>query len=99
MVQRSLSRKVKVGLGFKSGLERKGTKVSETQNWYVHYFQNGDPQLERNRQLATMYDALRAACSLRQRHAVQHVGGPNGEKYDLVAIKKWCVENSKLVGG
>jgi hypothetical protein len=46
-----------------------------------------------------MYDALMAACSLRQRHAVQYVGGPNGEKYDLDAIEKWCAENSKLVGG
>ena len=73
--------------------------MSEAQNWNVHYLQNGDPQLERTRLLASMYDALRAACTLRQRHTVQYVGGPNGEKYDLVAIEKWCVENSKLVGG
>jgi hypothetical protein len=32
---------------------------------------------------------------LRQRHTVQYVGGPNGEKFDSDAIVKWCAENVK----
>jgi hypothetical protein len=42
-----------------------------------------------------MHDALKAACALRQRHTVQYVGGPNGEKFELDAIIKWCAENVK----
>jgi hypothetical protein len=69
--------------------------MSEAQNWNVHYFRNGDPQLERTRLLSSMYDALRAAWALRQRHTVQYVRGPNGEKFELDAIMKWCAENVK----
>jgi hypothetical protein len=70
--------------------------MSEAQNWKVHYFHNGDPQQERARLLSSMHDALTAACALRQRHAVQYVGGPNGEEFDSDAIVKWCAENAKL---
>ena len=69
--------------------------MSEARHWIVHYLQNGDPRLERTRLLSSMYDALTAACALRQRHTVQYVGGPNGEKFDSDAIVKWCAENVK----
>jgi hypothetical protein len=69
--------------------------MTEARNWNVHYLQNGDPQQERTRLLASMHDALIAACALRQRHTVQYVGGPNGEKFDSDAIVKWCAENVK----
>ena len=71
------------------------TKMSEARNWFVHYLQNGNPQLERTRLLSSMFDALIAACALRQRHTVQYVGGPNGEKFDADAIVKWCAENAQ----
>jgi hypothetical protein len=67
--------------------------MSETQNWNVRYLQYGDAQQERTRLLSSMHDALMAACALRQRHTVQYVGGPNGEKFDADAIVKWCAEN------
>jgi hypothetical protein len=73
--------------------------MSEAQNWNGHYFQNGDPQQERTRLLSSMDDAFMAACALRQRHTVQYVGGPNGEKFDSDAIVKWCAENAKLWAG
>jgi hypothetical protein len=69
--------------------------MSETQHWKVHYLHNSDPQQERTRLLSSMHDALTAACALRQRHTVQYVGGPNGEKFDSDAIVKWCAENVK----
>jgi hypothetical protein len=69
--------------------------MSEALNWNVHYLQNGDPKLERTRLLSSMHDALTAACALRQRHTVQYVGGPNGEKFDSDAIVNWCAENVK----
>jgi hypothetical protein len=69
--------------------------MPEAPNWNVHYLQNGDPQQERTRLLASMYDALTAACALRQRHTVQYVTGPNGEKFDSEAIVNWCAENAK----
>jgi len=69
--------------------------MSEAQNWNVHYFRDGDPQLERTRLLSSMHDALIAACALRQRHTVQNVEGPNGQKFDSDAIVKWCAENVK----
>ena len=69
--------------------------MTKAPNWNVHYLQNGDPQLERTRLLSSMGDALRAACALRQRHTIQYVGGPNGEKFDSDAIVKWCAENVK----
>ena len=69
--------------------------MSEAQNWNVHYLQNGDPKLERTRPLSSRHDALVAACALRQRHTVQYVGGPNGEKFDSDAIENWCAENAK----
>jgi hypothetical protein len=71
--------------------------MSEAQHWHVHYLQNGDPQVERTRLLPSMYDALTAACALRQRHTVQYVGGPNGERYETDAIVKWCAENAKWI--
>jgi hypothetical protein len=69
--------------------------MSETQYWNVHYLHNGDPHQERTRLLSSMHDALSAACALRQRHTVQYVGGPNGEKFDSDAIVTWCAENVK----
>ena len=69
--------------------------MTEAPNWNVHYLQNGDAQLERTRPLASMYDALMAACTLRKRHTVQYVAGPNGEKFDFDAIVNWCAENVK----
>ena len=69
--------------------------MSETRHWIVHYLQNGAPQQERTRLLSSMNDALIAACALRQRHTVQYVGGPSGEKFDSDAIVKWCAENVK----
>jgi len=69
--------------------------MDEAQYWNVHHLQNGDPQAERTRLLSSMHDALKAACALRQRHTVQYVGGPNGEKFELDAIIKWCAENVK----
>ena len=71
----------------------KGKKMSETQNWKVRYLQKDDPRVERSRLLSSMYDALIAACALRQRHTVQYVGGPNGEKFDSDAIVRWGAEN------
>jgi hypothetical protein len=72
-----------------------GQKMSEAQTWNVHYFQHGDPQQERTRLLSSMHNALTAACALCQRHAVQYVAGPKGEKFDSDAIMKWCAENVK----
>ena len=69
--------------------------MSEAQNWNVRYLHNGDPTQERTRLLSSMHDALVAACALRQRHAVQYVEGPNGEKFDSEVIEKWCAENVK----
>ena len=69
--------------------------MSEEPNWNVRYLQNGDPLLERTRLLSSRHDALIAACALRQRHKVQYVVGPNGEKFDSDAIEKWCAENVK----
>ena len=69
--------------------------MTKSQNWNVHYLQNGDPQMERTRPLASMYDALIAACALRQRHTVRYVAGPNGEKFDTDALVEWCAENVK----
>jgi hypothetical protein len=69
--------------------------MTEARNWNVHYLQNGDPQQERTRLLASMDDALIAACALRQRHTVRYVVGPNGEKFDSDAIVKWCADNGK----
>jgi hypothetical protein len=69
--------------------------MGEAQNWNVHYLQNGNPQQERTRLLASMYDALIAACALRRWHTVQYVTGPNGEKFDSEAIVNWCAENAK----
>ena len=67
--------------------------MSEAPSWNVRYLQNGDPKLERTRLLPSMSDALLAACALRKRHSVQHVGGPNGEKFNSDAIVQWCAEN------
>jgi hypothetical protein len=67
--------------------------MTEAQNWNVRYLQNGDPKLERNRLLSSRNDALAAACALRQRHTVQYVAGPNGEKFDSDAVAQWCAEN------
>jgi hypothetical protein len=67
--------------------------MSEARHWNVCYLQNGDPLKERTRLLSSMHDALTAACALRQRHTVQYVGGPNGEKFDSEAIAQWCSEN------
>ena len=69
--------------------------MSEAQSWNVRYLQNGDPRLERTRRLPSRDDALMAACSLRRRHTVQYVGGPNGEKFLSDAIVNWCAENVK----
>ena len=69
--------------------------MSETQLWSVHYLHNSDPRQERTRLLSSMHDALTAACALRQRHAIQYVEGPNGEKFDSDVIEKWCAENVK----
>jgi hypothetical protein len=69
--------------------------MSEAQSWNVLYLQNGDPRLERTRRLSSRDDALMAACALRQRHTVQYVGGPNGEKFDSDAIVNWCAQNAK----
>jgi hypothetical protein len=70
--------------------------MSQAPNWAVRYLQNGDPQQERTRLLSTMHDALTAAAALRQRHTVQYVGGPNGEKFNSDAIVQWCAERSRL---
>jgi len=67
--------------------------MSEAQNWHVHYLQNGDAQLERTRLLSSKNDALVAACALRKRHTVQYVRGPNGERFDVDWIMKWCAQN------
>jgi hypothetical protein len=67
--------------------------MSETQHWNVCYLQKGDPKMERTRPLASMHDALTAACALRGRHTVQYVEGPQGEKFDSDAIGQWCAEN------
>jgi hypothetical protein len=67
--------------------------MSEAQSWIVRYLQNGDPKIERTRLLSSRHDALVAACSLRQRHAVQYVEGPNGEKLGSDWIMKWCAQN------
>jgi hypothetical protein len=69
--------------------------MTEAENWKVYYLQNGDPQPGRTRPLASMYDALTAACALGRRHTVQYVEGPNGVKFDSDAIVKWCAENGK----
>ena len=69
--------------------------MTEAQHWNVRYLQNGDPLKERTRLLSSMHDALTAACALRQRHTVQYVVGPNGEKFDSEAIVQWCVENAE----
>ena len=44
--------------------------------------------------LASMHDALTAACALSRRHTVQYVAGPNGAKFGSDAIVKWCAENT-----
>jgi len=69
--------------------------MNQAGNWKIHYLQNGDAQLERTRLVASMYDALIAACTLRQRHTIQHVSGPNGARFDAGAIEDWCAENVK----
>jgi hypothetical protein len=69
--------------------------MGEAQNWSVRYLQKGDPKLERTRLLPSRQDALVAACALRQRHMVQYVEGPKGEKLDSDWIVKWCEQNSK----
>jgi hypothetical protein len=71
-------------------------EMSETQHWNVHYLHNSAPQQRRTRLLSSMHDALTAACALRLRHAVQYVGGPNGEKFDSDAIEKWCEEHEVM---
>jgi len=67
--------------------------MSEAQNWIVCYLQKGDRQQERTRQLSSRHDALIAACSLRKRHTVQYVEGPNGETFDADWVMKWCAQN------
>ncbi len=67
--------------------------MSEAQHWKVRYLQNGDLKMERTRLLSSRHDALVAACALRQRHAIQYVEGPNGEKLDSDWIMKWCAQN------
>jgi hypothetical protein len=69
--------------------------MTNAPNWKVHYLQNGDPDLQRSRPLASMNDALMAACALRRRHVVQFVAGPNGEKFDSDAIVEWYADNVK----
>jgi hypothetical protein len=69
--------------------------MNEAQNWNVRYLQKGDPKLERTRLLPSRHDALIAACALRQRHTVQFVEGPKGEKFDSDWIMKWCAQNEK----
>jgi hypothetical protein len=68
--------------------------MSEAQHWNVHYLQNGDPQQARTRPLSSRHDAMIAAWALRQRHTVQYVEGPNGEKFDADWIMKWCAQNA-----
>ena len=60
-------------------------------SWTAHYF---DPRLNRvavSRVFASKEDALRQACDLMLRKCVvRFVTGPNEERFDAVAITKWC---------
>ena len=42
-------------------------------------------------EISTQEEAMQKACNLiQQGHVVSHVAGPNGERIDIVDIRKWC---------
>ena len=59
--------------------------------WVVHYWDEINNRNISSSEVSTQEDAMQNACNLMQHgHVVSHVAGPNGERIDIVDIRKWC---------
>ena len=63
----------------------------EQMAWVVHYWDEINNRNISSSEISTQEDAMQKACNLMQQgHVVSHVAGPNGERIDIVDIRKWC---------
>jgi hypothetical protein len=63
--------------------------------WFVHYWNEIDNRNIRTSEISAQEDAMRKACSLvHEGHVVSHIVGPNGQRIDIVDIRKCCAAHA-----
>ena len=59
--------------------------------WFVHYWDEIDKRNVCSDATSEQQGAMRKACCLmREGRVVSHVAGPNGERIDIIDLRKWC---------
>jgi hypothetical protein len=59
--------------------------------WFVHYWDEINNRNIRSSEISSQEDAMRKACSfINEGYVVSHVAGANGERVDIMDIRKWC---------
>ena len=59
--------------------------------WSVHYWDKIDKRNVCSDSTNEQQGAMRKACCLmRAGRVVSHVAGPNGERVDIMDLRKWC---------
>jgi hypothetical protein len=68
--------------------------------WFVHYWDEVNQHNMRTSEISAREDAMQKACSLiREGRVVSHVAEPDGERVDIVDIRKWCSANPSPSSG
>jgi hypothetical protein len=59
--------------------------------WFVHYWDEIDKRNVCSDATSEQQGAmLKACCLMREGRVVSHVAGPNGERVDIMDLRKWC---------